>query len=121
MKIVNKEEFYKLPKGTLYSNFNPHMIEGLRIKDETISFKDIYDGEPFNYYYVDLIDSIDCEDSEEYLSIIDIDPLTGKEFRMDYNCADRDGYDEGYFVIFDQSDVENLINTLIKVRDKTYE
>jgi len=36
MKIVTREEFLKLPKGTLYSKWQPCVAEEIHIKDETV-------------------------------------------------------------------------------------
>jgi hypothetical protein len=36
MKIVTREEFLKLPVGTLYSKYQPCVADEIHIKDETV-------------------------------------------------------------------------------------
>ena len=47
MKIVNTEEFYELPSGTLFSYYTPHTCTDLCKKWETIRDTD---GKPFDFF-----------------------------------------------------------------------
>ena len=107
MKIVNKEEFYKLPKGTVYSDYKPICITGLKIKEHNICRP----GQPpVSFYYQDLIENVDCSGSSEYFDIMQSE----QEFKMDYECGDRDDmFDpDQQFIVFDREDVQRLIKVL---------
>jgi hypothetical protein len=109
MKIINRKQFLEAPEGTIYSKFEPCIIDGLYIKNESLGN---------DWYYQDLINSIECNDSGEYtdkLSKAKDDPEY--ELRQDYNVGQRDGlFDEKQlFLIYDKDDVVKLMKALFEV------
>lgn len=109
MKIVNRSDFLKLPDGIVYSDYRSHgMISGLYIKHDTWAV---------DWIYRDLIDSVECNGCGERVDIFIEAERNGGTFKMDLQCYDRDGRfeTEQYFVIYDKSDVENLIEKLLPI------
>lgn len=111
MKIVSKNEFYKMPINTLYSNYSPVVFDGLKIKGETI-----YNSNniPIDYYYEDLIGNVFCDSSEDYVNVLNDALSEKKSFKLDFNQQERDGlYEENtLFAIYEQKDVEAFITKL---------
>ena len=105
MRIVNLETFRAMPEGTVYSKFEPDMLEGLMIKGETWEH---------DFIYQDLIGNIDAHNSEDYGAQIDT-AIEGKtEVRFDFHCMGRDGLfeDKQLFAVYDKYDVASLIARL---------
>jgi hypothetical protein len=102
MRFVTKQEFLTLPEGTIFSRFKPNVITDLAIKAETVMQND--------FCYIDLVGNVDAYDSGEYLDTLD----GRKRFKADYECSSRDGmFDpKQEFVIYEKSDVQDLINVL---------
>lgn len=108
MKIINRKQFLEIPEGTIYSKFDPYIIDGLYIKNESLGN---------DWYYQDLINSIECNDSGEYTDKLfkaRDDPKY--ELRQDYNVNQRDGLfnEEQLFLIYDKDDAMKLIITLFE-------
>lgn len=107
MKIVNKEQFLKLPAGTLYSRYAPCIVEGLERKQETISTND--------WFFDSFIGNIKCSSSDEFVKQCDI-AATGIDVPLDYGTygAERDGlYDEHeLFAVYSSNDIYQLIEAL---------
>ncbi|MBB6694363.1 hypothetical protein H7B90_23485 [Cohnella xylanilytica] len=105
MRIVNRKEFLHLPSGTVYSRFQPMMIEGLMVKGDSLSN---------DWTYSNLIEDVDANSSEEFSNIL-LDAMdNGTSFSMDLECYGRDGsYDDSsMFAIYDRDDVERLVDRL---------
>lgn len=108
MKIINRKQFLKAPEGTIYSEFKPCIIDGLYIKNESLDN---------DWYYQDLISSIDCNDSGEYADKLFKSKNNPEyELRQDYNVSQRDGLfdEEQLFLIYDKDDVVKLMKTLFE-------
>lgn len=105
MKIVNRKEFLALPSGIVYSLYRPQVISGLFIKQESYSN---------DWNYQDMIDSVDCNSSEERADIL-FGAEYAENFRMDYYSIDRDGLfeEDQMFIVYDQDDMASLINRLM--------
>jgi len=108
MKIINRKQFLETTEGTIYSKFDPYIIDGLYIKNESLGN---------DWYYQDLISSIECNDSGEYTDKLfkaKNDPEY--ELRQDYNTSQRDGlFDETQlFLIYDKDDVVKLMKALFE-------
>jgi hypothetical protein len=97
MRIVDKKEFYNLPSGTLYSEFEPSVFVGLKIKGDTI----IYKGVPTDFFYEDLIGNVDSDAFESYFA------KNGIEFNLDFDTLERDGLyeDDGLFAIYSKDEI----------------
>lgn len=48
MKIVTLQDFFKLPAGTIYSDYDPAICTGLFRKGDTCALEN---GEPFDFFY----------------------------------------------------------------------
>lgn len=102
MKIVNREEFLKLPGNTLYSKFQPYYFDGLCIK---------YDTMGNDFLSVSLIDSIECESSEEFSDKL-FDALENKKsIAMDFDNCGRDGMFDAkqLFAVWEIDDIKKLM------------
>jgi hypothetical protein len=84
------------------------MINGLFVKHDTWTN---------DWIYQDLLDSIECNGSNERDIIIFEAEENGGTFKMDLQCGSRDGLfeTEQYFMIYDKSDTENLLEKLSAV------
>lgn len=107
MRIVTRDEFLKLPKGTLFAKFQPNVFDDYCIKDETIG--------DIDFFYSPLWPQLDTEDSNQTDLMLDElinDPNLSKP--VVYNNLFRDGcFDEDQlFAVFDASDVKALISEL---------
>jgi len=110
MRIVNKKEFLALPNNTVYSKYSKTgNIEGLYIKTDTWEN---------DWIYEDLISCIDCFDTGEFLDICTKAENDSKyEFKLDLYCGERDSlFDPNdLFMIYSNTEVQNLINKLKEV------
>lgn len=113
MKIVNKDEFRKLSKGTVYSLFSPNIINGdLHIKGQTFVDKD---GLMDMAFELPLYHDFDCGDpngeiySEKNLYEYDYCSVLSW---TDTNMIDYD--DNQLFAIYNKEEVLELIQELIK-------
>ena len=113
MKIVNRQEFYKLPEGTLYSEFKPYYFGGLYIKGETLSYNNI----PSDFVTEDLIGNIESDNSDEYHDNI-VQAVENKtSLKLDFDCAGRDGmYEEDMmYAVYEKDDIAQFILRLTKL------
>ncbi|AGO48283.1 hypothetical protein Phi17:1_gp7 [Cellulophaga phage phi17:1] len=111
MRIVNKQEFYKLPKGTLFAKYEPIIFDGLCIKyQNTYNHK----NEPIDYVYESLLGNVDCESSEHFGDILFEAEENGNSFKLDFDCIERDGCydDEELFAVYEKEDVVKFIRKL---------
>lgn len=110
MRIVSKKTFMALPQGTIFSEYKPCIISGLFIKG-------CNPGEwRSDYLELDLIESVECKDSEERVDILDNSELDGSEFKFDYELYGRNGLfeDDQLYLVYSKEDVKRLIDVLSK-------
>jgi len=105
MKILNKEEFFKLPQGTVYSEYDPLTFHSLFIKGEQLTV---------DYIELDLVGNIEYNNSDEYCEILEEAKETGKSFKLDFENYGRNGMysDDQLYAVYEKEDIEGLINTL---------
>jgi len=107
MKIVNRKQFLKLPNGTIYCSFNKKnfSFNGFSLKLESLSN---------DWYYMDLTDFDNWDNSEERIENIQKMIAEGKEYPLSLNCSSRDGMfeEDEMFCIYDKQDIERIINVL---------
>jgi hypothetical protein len=109
MKIVNRDEFLKLPAGTVFAKYSPSVFGELMIKGASL----FHDGTGNDFLYQPIVDAIECEDSDEFIQKCDA-AENGESVRFDFDCLGRDGffdYDELY-AVWERVDVEQLIDRL---------
>lgn len=96
MKILNLQDFLKMPSGTVFRKFEPCIYDGICIKKHSINTID------FCYVGTDFVDG-----DGQYVNL-----ETG-EFKMEY-IVGRDGcFDEDQlFAVYDKSDLVELIEVL---------
>ena len=112
MKLVNFEDFCRMPAGTIFAPYEPCVFkEGLAIKTDTG-----YDMPP-DYPY--------C--SHTFLGVMSLEPdfETGTEFALwevgdqlpasfsIYDGSNADYDDDDIFLVFEEADVDRLINALV--------
>lgn len=110
MKIVNKEEFYNLPKGAVYSDYEPCVFSGLYIKQGNIHSR----TEPIDFVYKDLIGNIDSDDTNHFVGILDDALINKSSLPLHFNSMERDGlFDSNQlFAVYEKEDLEELIKEL---------
>jgi len=110
MKIVNKNEFYLLPAGTLYSNYERYGFKGLMVKQDTL----YYENKPIDFLYDDLIGNIDVQNSDEFIDKLDEAEINKTSLTLDFDCTERDGLyeDEQMFAIYEKNDLKCFIEKL---------
>jgi hypothetical protein len=104
MRIVNKQEFLKLPENTIFSKYSPCQFGDLCIKAESVGTID--------FYYQPISNSIKCNDTGEF-----VDACTKAEkesIEMDFDCLTRDGMfgDEQLFSVWEEKDIAAFISRL---------
>lgn len=108
MRIVNSKEFYKLPSGTLYCNYERHFSMELSIKGDTISNGKV----DIDYFYHPLIGEYGV--SADIYKMLDDSVRNGTEFELEYERTMRDGVfdDSRMYAIYNKSDILQLIKQL---------
>lgn len=110
MKIVSREEFLLLPKNIPFSKYEPHMIQEMMIKGETITDSD---GVGIDFFCQQIGDAVDHFDSNELFAVLLAAQEKGKEFGMDFWCEMRDGlFEDEMFVVWDTQSIDELIDRL---------
>lgn len=114
MKIVNKTEFYALPKGTLYSDYEPCIFTSLKVKGLTLYSEE----KPIDFIYESLIGNIDADSSNHFVDMLDEAEKNKTSLPMDFECGERDGFYEEtqLFAIYEKNDLEDFIKKLESLR-----
>ena len=104
MRILNRDEFLKMPEGTLFSKGQPIYFNGLFVKGESM---------PNDFIYRDLIDW-ENTGSEDMVSRF-YEMVDGKKsfpINEDYGrdgCFNKDDL----FLIYEAEDLANLVATIL--------
>lgn len=97
MKIVNLDEFLRLPPGTIYSAYEPCICRGLFRKDETCPPPDA--GEkPIDFYHEDLLADVMVEGDEEPKVMTNTGKARWAEFDRDAQFAICEAEDLAFIV-----------------------
>jgi hypothetical protein len=106
MKIVSKQEFLKLPPGTIFSDYQPQCLSGFKVKAESsIGISDfIYSdltGNPQNTGSEDFGDK--CEAMEQ-----------GESVPIDVEFYGREGFydDNMLYAVYERDDLKKIIGVL---------
>ena len=104
MRIVNSETFLAMPANTVYSHMDK--MDELLIKGDTCNGN--------HFFYQELSDSVDAYSSDVQSGILDDARDNGTSFDMDFHIQCRDGmFDmDVFYVVWERSDVEGLIDRL---------
>lgn len=109
MKIVSREQFLELPENTLYCKYEVHWFGDICVKvSEAGQYPNDFLEENLNHFI-----------ESETKSQIEIELKVGDEFRYDKDQISRDGMfdgDEVMFAIFDNEDIDQLIQTISKCK-----
>jgi hypothetical protein len=105
MKIVNREEFLKLPSGTLFSKYQPCYFDDITIKGDTWTN---------DFLIQNIADGIESEGSDDFFVKLTDAEKNGTELKMDFDCYGRDGMfdEERLFAVWSKDDVKALIKKL---------
>lgn len=104
MKIYTREEFMKLPQGTLFCKGKPWYFHSMNVKGETI----VYGGKPSDFYSRETA-YIDAHSSEEALDRLEEMLAKGTSYPMEV-LEGRDGcFDPAdLFLVYEQDDLTQL-------------
>ncbi len=106
MRIVNLEEFRKLPAGILFCKYSPCVFGSLQLKGDTL---------PIDFTCCNLIASVYFEkSSNEMFDTLDRAEKTGESFMLEVDCFGRDGLfeEDELFGIYEPFDIRQLLNVL---------
>jgi hypothetical protein len=107
MKIINREQFLKMPADTLYSKYTPCSFEQIEIKGMTR-------GEDFDLQR--LSDAIEHDDSSEFFDLLNTAEKKGISLKMDFDCQVSDNlFDNSLFAVWEQKDIKALIKRLSRL------
>jgi len=116
MRIVNRETFLSLPRGTVFAKWEPCCFEDLCILTSVVEVANV----PIDFRYTSLVDSLgDPEGSKELPLLNPIDVLlaldAGAEVPTDFAVEIRDGVfdQEQRFAVWSADDVQRLIARLL--------
>jgi hypothetical protein len=114
MKIVNRETFLSLPKGTLFSKYEPCIFGDLCIKDES------YEND---FRYQKINSAIACNDTIEFSDKLFDARSYGTGLLMDFDDTYRDGMfdNDQLFAIWEQCDAEALLRRLDEAIQDAYD
>jgi hypothetical protein len=107
MKVITRKEMLRMPKGTVYSYYEPHFFRELEIKAD----------DPENYDNDWLFDSIvgavknnGSGDFSDKCTLM----KAGESVEVDFENTSRDGMfeDEQLYAVYEKEDVEKLIARL---------
>lgn len=106
MKIVDRKTFLGLPAGVLYSKYESFVFDELEIKGESIGSDDFYTQR--------IAGAVKCDDSNEFINLLDGAQLNGTSFSLDLNCEDRDGmFDQDQlFAVWEADEIADLISRI---------
>jgi len=107
MKIVNRNEFLKLPPGTIAMKYQPCVFGEIFIKEETI-------GESGDFFLQYPLTCTQSETTVEEVGLLFDAQENKTSLKMDFDCSQRDGcFDEKQlFAVYEKTDLEGLIKRL---------
>jgi hypothetical protein len=112
MKIVDRKTFLSLPAGTLFSKYEPCVLDDLCIKGE--SRLPSGDNDPGDFWEQQIAGAIDAVNSGDYSEKLFESQEHGTSIKFDFYCEGRDGlYDAAQlFAVWEPDDVRQLISRL---------
>lgn len=106
MRIINRDEFLKLPPNTIFSKFDPNVFYMPLIKLDNVGDND--------FYYTPISGDLYCNILDED-EVIEGMIRKGEKAMLVFDTEYRDGlFDEDQlFAIWDKQDVKRLIQRLL--------
>jgi hypothetical protein len=106
MKVVNLEEFKKLPVGTVFQKYTPNIFGILQVKDENFSH--------YDFYSCSLTEDLKGNDNDTQVMEAHNKLQNGEDVEKCFNTYDRDGlYKRSQlYAIWSKSDIRGLIGKL---------
>lgn len=116
MKIVNREEFLRLPSGTIYAEYDNYIFESLSIKGDSLFSAPGKLDCIGDFYLIDIASSVDAVCSEDLWGKLREMASDGASFPVDLKTATRDGeYEDGQlYAVWEKEDIQSLIAVLQK-------
>lgn len=118
MKVVSKEEFLKLPAGTVYQKYDPKFcgfIKPICIKGKSLT-------QSKDFIYISLLgDFEEANDSEKFIDCVEA-VSRGENKELCFDVTSRDGMfdDNDKYAVWTDNEVQKLISTLQQsLKDKT--
>lgn len=110
MKIVDRKTFLAMPKGTVFTKYQPCSFEDVRIKDES---------NEIDFFYSDISGAIDHRGSDEFLQQC-IAAEKGASIPMNFDGLARDGlFDQDQlFAVWEPQDIQQLVDKLLSCMPK---
>lgn len=105
MKILDLDEFLKLPSGTIYTKYAPCAFEDLCMKGETTGG---------DFFCVSLTAEVELGPGKFRDTTLLSAERLGCSVPMDFNSVGRDGFlnPDELFAVWDQEDINGLIDKL---------
>ncbi len=109
MRIVPREEFLRLPKGMIFSWWEPCIFRGLAIKYDTTS-----GGNAF--FYRDLIGNVAGNSSADSNNSCEKAAKYGLSLTLDFHCIELDSTfdDNQWYAVYETRDVCGLICAIVQ-------
>lgn len=110
MKIISRQEFLKLPSGTLFCKYIPYIFGEVEIKGESIH---VAEGGDF---YCKSINDFDFSDPSEFVKKCDEMQTNAASYPIELEIESRDGLHDKdqLFMIYEKTDILALITKLKK-------
>lgn len=111
MKIVDRQTFLAMPAGTVFSTYEPVIFGPLMIKGETIHGGS---GKAIDFFEQQIADAVECDDSGEFMDVLEAARCDGGSFRMDLETESREGLfdDDQLYAVWEKDDLVSLIKRL---------
>ncbi len=110
MRILNLTEFRALPEGVVFMKYKPCFFGSLQEKGET------WEGD---FLSAEITEQVKSGGTEELDLILDeAEKDSSYSITLDFESGGRDGLfdDEQLFAVYEQKDIDGLINTLKKCK-----
>lgn len=106
MKIINLQEFMKMPPGTVFCKYTPCVFGDICIKGDYFADND--------FVYASLTGEIDCTGSSDMVDKLFKYEKTGESFNLDLDAYTRDGLykEDQLFAIYEKRDIAQLVKKL---------
>ena len=106
MRILTKQQFLKLPAGTIFSEYEPCIFRGLKVKGESLE-------EISDFTEAGLIGRPESTDSDDFMRMCE-KMEKGGNVPLEVDAFGREGYfDDGmFYAVLDREDTEKIIGVL---------